>query len=135
MLILIEDELLKLVAQDEILEIRRSCIEALGFSSRPGIEEIINTAYLSNDEKLRQSALIAMGRSANERWDEAILKELGISISAAYEMFYRQIIAHQGIPFDLHIPNKDTLQAMQEARDGKGERYDSVEKMFEDLNV
>ncbi len=35
---------------------------------------------------------------------EAILKELGISISAAYEMFYRQIIAHQGIPFDLHVP-------------------------------
>jgi DNA-damage-inducible protein J len=66
---------------------------------------------------------------------EAILKELGISISAAYEMFYRQIIAHQGIPFDLHLPNKDTLQAMQDARDGKGERYDSVEKMFEDLKV
>lgn len=66
---------------------------------------------------------------------EDILKELGISISAAYEMFYRQIIAHQGIPFDLHLPNKDTLQAMQDARDGKGERYDSVEKMFEDLRV
>lgn len=76
MLTLIEDELLKSVAQDENLEIHRSCIEALGFSSRPGIEEIINTAYLSNDEKLRQSALIAMGRSANERWDVAILKEL-----------------------------------------------------------
>ena len=38
---------------------------------------------------------------------EAILKELGISIS----------------------------QAMQEARNGKGERYDSVEKMLEDLKV
>ena len=66
---------------------------------------------------------------------ETILKELGISISAAYEMFYRQIIAHQGIPFDLRIPNKNTLQAMREARDGKGERYDSVEKMFEDLKI
>ena len=49
--------------------------------------------------------------------------------------FYRQIIAHQGIPFDLHLPNKDTLQAMRDARDGKGKRYDSVEKMFEDLDV
>ena len=66
---------------------------------------------------------------------ENILKELGISISAAYEMFYRQIIAHQGIPFNLRIPNKDTLQAMKDARDGKGKRYDSVEKMFEDLKV
>ena len=66
---------------------------------------------------------------------EAILKELGISISAAYEMFYRQIIAHQGIPFDLRIPNKNTLQAMKDARYGKGKRYDSVEKMFEDLKI
>jgi len=66
---------------------------------------------------------------------EAILKELGISISAAYEMFYRQIIAHHGIPFDLRLPNKNTLQAMKDARDGKGKRYDSVDKMFEDLKV
>jgi len=66
---------------------------------------------------------------------EAILKELGISISTAYEMFYRQIIAHQGIPFDLHIPNQDTLQAMRDARDGKGKKYDSVDEMFEDLQV
>lgn len=66
---------------------------------------------------------------------EAILKELGISISTAYEMFYRQIIAHQGIPFDLHIPNQETLQAMRDARDGKGKKYDSVDEMFEDLQV
>ena len=66
---------------------------------------------------------------------ENILKELGISISAAYEMFYRQIIAHQGIPFNLHLPNKATLKAMQDAREGKGERYESVEQMFEDLDV
>ncbi len=66
---------------------------------------------------------------------EAILKELGISISTAYEMFYRQIIAQQGIPFDLHIPNKDTLQAMRDARYGEGERYESVEKMFQDMEI
>lgn len=66
---------------------------------------------------------------------ESILKELGISISSAYEMFYRQIIAHQGIPFDLRIPNKNTLQAMHDARNGKGEKYDSVDKMFQDLDT
>ncbi len=66
---------------------------------------------------------------------EAILKDLGISISAAYEMFYRQIIAHQGIPFDLRIPNKDTLNAMQDARDGKGKKYDSVKEMLDDLET
>jgi DNA-damage-inducible protein J len=63
---------------------------------------------------------------------EAILKELGISISAAYEMFYRQIIAHQGIPFEFRIPNEDTIQAMKDAGKGKGKRYDNVKDMLED---
>ena len=66
---------------------------------------------------------------------EDILKNLGISISSAYEMFYRQIIAHGGIPFEMRIPNQKTRQAMQDARDGKGEKYDTVEEMFHDLET
>ena len=63
---------------------------------------------------------------------EAILKELGISISTAYEMFYRQIIAHNGLPFDVQMPNAETVQAMREARNGEGKAYESVETLFED---
>ncbi len=66
---------------------------------------------------------------------EAILKELGISISTAYEMFYRQIIAHHGIPFDLRLPSKDTVQAMRDARKGKGKKYHSIKAMFKDLKI
>ena len=64
---------------------------------------------------------------------EIILKSLGISISTACEMFYRQIIANGGIPFEMRIPNQQTRQAIQDARDGKGEQYNSVEEMFCDL--
>ncbi|MCF8130002.1 MAG: type II toxin-antitoxin system RelB/DinJ family antitoxin [Deltaproteobacteria bacterium] len=65
---------------------------------------------------------------------ETILKELGISISTAYEMFYRQIIAHNGLPFDVRIPNSETVRAMQEARKGEGKAYDSVKGLFEDCD-
>ncbi len=64
---------------------------------------------------------------------EQIIKEMGMTISDAHELFYRQIIAHQGLPFELHVPNKETIQAMQEARDGKGKKYSSVQEMFDDL--
>jgi DNA-damage-inducible protein J len=64
---------------------------------------------------------------------EGILRELGISISSAYEMFYRQIIAHRGLPFDARIPRKSTIQAMEDAREGKGKRYSTVKEMFTDL--
>jgi DNA-damage-inducible protein J len=66
---------------------------------------------------------------------EAILKELGISVSSAYELFYRQIIAHHGLPFDARIPTQETIQAMQDARHGKGKAYDSVDSMFKDCEL
>jgi len=65
---------------------------------------------------------------------ESILKELGISISAAYEMFYRQIIAHRGLPFEMRLPNAQTRAAMEDARSGKGKKYDKVDKLFEDIS-
>ncbi len=37
---------------------------------------------------------------------EEILAELGITPSGAVQMFYRQIILHNGIPFDLRLPPK-----------------------------
>ena len=64
---------------------------------------------------------------------EAVLRESGISVTYAYEWFYRQIIAHSGLPSDTDIPNKTTRLAMEEARQGKGEKYESVDKMFADL--
>ena len=36
---------------------------------------------------------------------EAILNVLGISASSAISMFYKQIVMHNGIPFELKIPN------------------------------
>ncbi len=66
---------------------------------------------------------------------ENILKELGISVSAAHELFYRQIISHQGIPFELRVMKKETISAMNDARNGKGEKYNSVNEMFQDFGL
>jgi DNA-damage-inducible protein J len=70
-----------------------------------------------------------------KRQAETILRDLGISISAAQEIFYRQIIAHQGFPFDLRLPNSSTIRAMEEARKGKGKKYASVKDLFRDLGL
>ena len=61
---------------------------------------------------------------------KSILKELGIPISSAHQLFYRQIIANRGLPFDARIPNEKTVDAMHDARKGKGERYEDVESVF-----
>jgi len=66
---------------------------------------------------------------------ETILRELGISISSAYEMFYRQIIAHRGLPFDPRLPNETSIQAMEAAREGKDKVYGSVKEMFNNMEI
>ncbi len=66
---------------------------------------------------------------------EAILREVGIPLSSAYELFYWQIIAHHGLPFDVRVPTQKTIQAMRDARQGKGKRYDSVSSMFQDCEI
>ena len=52
---------------------------------------------------------------------EAIFKKLGLNTSQAIVMFLNMVKLQNGIPFDMKIPNKDTLKAMQEAKVFKGE--------------
>lgn len=60
-----------------------------------------------------------------------ILKGSSISISAANQMFYRQIVAHQGFTFEPRIPKKETLQSTEDARVGNGKKYDGLADLFE----
>ena len=64
---------------------------------------------------------------------QGVLEELGLSMSGAIEMFFKQIVLQQGIPFDIKLPNKDTAQAIEELEAGKGAKFSSVDDLFEDL--
>ncbi|MDX1777139.1 MAG: type II toxin-antitoxin system RelB/DinJ family antitoxin [Desulfobulbales bacterium] len=66
---------------------------------------------------------------------EAILKELGLSVSNAYELFYRQVIANRGLPFELKVPSEKTIKAIENSRQGKGKRFATAEELFEDLGI
>ena len=66
---------------------------------------------------------------------EAILKELGLSVSKSFELYYRQIIAHRGLPFELRIPNEETMNAIENSRRGKGKTFTSAEDLFDDLGI
>lgn len=54
-----------------------------------------------------------------KREAEAVLKELGLSTTEAIRLFYRQVALRKGLPFDVKIPNAETLEAMREAKEGK----------------
>jgi DNA-damage-inducible protein J len=76
-----------------------------------------------------------------KRETEGILSELGLSMSAATNLFYKQIVRYGGIPLDLRVerPNAETRAAIKEVQEMKRnphlhKGFDSVEALFEDLN-
>ena len=71
---------------------------------------------------------------------EILFKKIGLNMSTAMNLFLKKCILEQGIPFELKVPNRETLKAMQETEDilsGKIERkgYKSAEELFEYLGV
>ena len=66
---------------------------------------------------------------------EAILKELGLSVSKSFELFYRQVIAQRGLPFEVNVPNEKTMKAIENSRQGKGKRFSTDQELFDDLGI
>jgi len=50
-----------------------------------------------------------------------ILKYLGLSYSQAVNMFNSLIVLNKGLPFEIRIPNDETLQAMEESQELDGD--------------
>ena len=66
---------------------------------------------------------------------QMILKKLNISMSEAISMYLSQITLHNGIPFEIKIPNAVTAKALKEAENGKNvHKVDSVEALFQELD-
>ena len=66
---------------------------------------------------------------------ESIIHDLGLSVSTAFELFYRQIIMNRGLPFDVRIPNKTTLKAVENARKERGKKFATPDALFKDLGM
>jgi DNA-damage-inducible protein J len=45
---------------------------------------------------------------------EGIFAQLGLNTSDAINLFFHQVEIHGGLPFDVRIPNAETLQALQD---------------------
>ena len=68
-----------------------------------------------------------------------LFNDLGMSLSMALNLFLRQSVREQGIPFMINrdVPNEVTLAAMDAAEHDEGMYgpFDSVEEFMEALNA
>ena len=50
---------------------------------------------------------------------ERVLREIGLSTTEAITIFFNRIRLEQGIPFEMKIPNAETLQVFKDTDAGK----------------
>lgn len=72
----VEDALLSSAASEDDVRVRRAALESLGYSSRPEVSTLIESSFHREDPNWKVSSLIAMGRSADERWADDITRSL-----------------------------------------------------------
>ena len=135
----VEECLLGVVSSQQPTQVRRSALEALGFSSRKEVVSLIENAYASDNMDWVITALFAMGRSANSRWKPQVLKMItdprpGVRAEAASVIGELEIASARRILLDLlEDPDFDvrmaTIWALSQVG-GKGVR-EALENLLE----
>ena len=61
-----------------------------------------------------------------------VLAGAGLELSLAIRLFLRQVVAYNGLPFDVRQPNAATLRALKESESMKP-RFGSAQELFDAL--
>lgn len=54
-----------------------------------------------------------------KREAQGVLNDLGLNMSDAINLYFRQVVLHKGIPFEISIPNGLTASTLRESKEGK----------------
>jgi len=69
-----------------------------------------------------------------KRESKKVFKKLGLSESEGVRLLLKGLVIHQGFPFEFKIPNKETIEAIEDARKGNTiGPFHSVEELMKDL--
>ena len=107
----------------------------------------VNLFTIEIKKQINKGGIIMPSANINIRMDsdlknqfEAFCKDVGLTMTAAFNVFAKKAVSEQRIPFSIgrDLPNQDTLEAMAEVKSMKadpnyGKRYKDVDTMMKDL--
>jgi DNA-damage-inducible protein J len=64
----------------------------------------------------------------------AVLSAMGLTLSDAFRLMVKRIVAEKALPFEPLVPNAETIAAMREARTGKLPRFKNAKDLLRELN-
>lgn len=62
------------------------------------------------------------------------LEAMGLSVSDAIRLLMLRIAEEKRMPFEVRVPNKTTMDAINELESGNGKRFKTVKALMDDLN-
>ncbi|MEN4564360.1 type II toxin-antitoxin system RelB/DinJ family antitoxin [Pantoea agglomerans] len=65
----------------------------------------------------------------------AALDKMGLSTSDVIRLVMMRVAEEGKLPFEVRTPNAATRRSMAQLESGKGERFASVDALFEDLGI
>ncbi len=83
---------------------------------------------------IKETTSIKLDKEAKEK-AKIIFRELGMTMGDAFNIFLSQVNLHKGLPFEVKIPNEETLRAIEEARSGINLEETSIEEMMKEREV
>jgi DNA-damage-inducible protein J len=63
------------------------------------------------------------------------LEAMGLSVSDAVRVLLTRVAAEKALPFEVRVPNAETIAAIKEARRGGRKSFTSVAELMADLNA
>ncbi len=67
---------------------------------------------------------------------ERIFQELGLSTTQAITLFFRQVKLRRGLPFDIVVPNRTTLDTLEDTDAGRNLVVcEDADDMFKKLDI
>ncbi len=93
------------------------------------LDSICITIDIQMESKMKTAIINARVKPELKTDVEKILSQLGITTTQAITMFYEQIKMNRGIPFELKIPNDETIKAMEDARSNRNLETVSIEQL------
>jgi len=67
---------------------------------------------------------------------EKLFSKLGLNTTEAITLFYKQVELRQGLPFEIRIPNADTIKTFKDTDAGQDlVGFDNADELIKDLNL
>ena len=64
-----------------------------------------------------------------------VLKSMGLTPSSAFRLLMTKVATEKNLPFELRVPNAETVEAMKAGLRGDVTTVNSVEELFRELNA